>query len=185
MKFQHMTMKQFFPPLLLIAALCFPNCASDNKKTPQPSPPAATAAPAPPEPASQTPRENGESPAGKSAEQLRANKSNRIGSIPTGKDAELNKSAPTPPTPVPAKTPAKAGPPGYITKKDLFLQSEPSSKAANIAPLKQYETVYILETIMKDENGNLTPYPTWYKVERENKATGWVVAKGVNAGGGG
>ena len=180
-----MTAKHFFSFILLIATSLLQGCANDNKKASQAQPPGTAAAPAPAQQATPPPQETKESPVGKSVEQLRANKSNRIGSIPTGKDAELNQSVPAPPTPIPAKKPAKAGPPGYITKKDLFLQSEPSSKAANIAPLKQYETVYILETIMKDENGNLTPYPTWYKVERENKATGWVVAKGVNAGGGG
>jgi len=173
--------------ILLIVTSLLQSCSNDNKKTAQTATPETAAAPAATQQkaAAEQPQENKESPVGKSVEQLRANKSNRIGSIPTGKDAELNSSTPAPPTPIPAKTPAKAGPPGYITQKDLFLQSQPSSKAANIAPLKQYETVYILETIMKDENGNLTSFPTWYKVERENKATGWVVAKGVNPGGGG
>lgn len=82
----------------------------------------------------------------------------------------------------PAKTP---GPPGYITQKDAALQNEPNPRAPSIATLNQYETVYILETIFTDEQGKETEYPTWYKVERENKQRGWVKGRSVNSGGGG
>ena len=187
-----MTAKGYFFYTLLIVMLFFQNCASDNKKTARQSPPETTAgAPPQEEPVASTDevaaesQEKKESPLGKSPEQLRENKTNRIGAVPTGKDAELNTTVPAPPTKVAGKPLARTGPPGYVTKKDVILQAEPSQNAAKVSTLKQYETIYILETKMTDEKGNLMQYPTWYKVERENKERGWVMANGVNAGAGG
>jgi len=88
------------------------------------------------------------------------------------------------PPPPPSKT-KPAGPPGYITRKNVALLAEPASNATPIATLNQYENVYILETIFTDEAGRESEYPTWYKVERENKQQGWVKGGLLNAGGGG
>lgn len=186
-----MTAKRIYFILLIVISL-LQGCANDNKKTSRESPPGSAAAPAPArqEPSAsaeqlQGTQENKESTAGKSAEQLRENKKNRLGTIPTGKDAELNSTIPAPPIKATGKSSNRPGPAGYVTKKDLALQADPAPNAAKITTLKQYETVYILETKMTDENGNLSQYPTWYKVERENKERGWVVANGINAGAGG
>ncbi|MBL7796780.1 MAG: hypothetical protein JNJ90_09780 [Saprospiraceae bacterium] len=81
--------------------------------------------------------------------------------------------------------PKPPGPPGYITQKNVALLKEPASGAATVAPLNQYENVYILETIFTDEAGRESEYPTWYKVERANKQQGWVKGGLLNAGGGG
>lgn len=183
-----MISKQLYPLILLIIMSLLQSCANDNKKTAQRSSPETATAPMPPphqESAPGQPQEKKESPVGKSVEELRTNKSQRIGTVPTGKDAELNRTVAVPPVKAPAKSAPKPGPPGYITQKDMILQAEPASNAARINTLKQYEIIYILETLMTDEQGRKSPYPTWYKVERENKEIGWVVAKGVNAGAGG
>lgn len=81
--------------------------------------------------------------------------------------------------------PKPPGPPGYITKKNVALLTEPASNATPIATLNQHENVFILETIFTDEAGRESEYPTWYKVERENKQQGWVKGGLLNAGGGG
>lgn len=90
----------------------------------------------------------------------------------------------TPPPPANSKS-KPPGPPGYVTRKGAVLQTDPAPQAATIAPLDQYENVYILETIFTDEKGQQSAYPTWYKVERANKQQGWVTGKAINAGGGG
>lgn len=186
-----MTAKRFFLHTLLIVTLFFQNCTSDNKKTARQSSPVTAAEPASQEPTATVEpvvtesQEKKESPVGKSAEKLQENKTNRIGTIPTGKDAELNTTKPAPPTKFDSKPVKRSGPPGYITRKDAVLLTEPSPNAAKISALNQYEIIYIIETIMTDEQGRSSEYPTWYKVERENKQRGWVVAKSVNAGAGG
>ena len=78
-----------------------------------------------------------------------------------------------------------AGPPGSVVQNNVPLKASPSQKAATVATLKQRELVNILETIMTDEQGRTTEYPTWYKVELKNKKQGWVERKFIDAGGGG
>lgn len=87
-------------------------------------------------------------------------------------------------TPIPdySKLP---GPKGYITRDNSVLRKGPTQRADQISTLKQHEAVYILETTMRNEDGVLTDYPTWHKVERQNKQRGWVVAAAVDTGGGG
>lgn len=87
-------------------------------------------------------------------------------------------------TPVPdySKLP---GPKGYITRDNSVLRKGPTQRADQVGVLKQHEAVYILETTMRNEEGALTDYPTWHKVERQNKQIGWVVAAAVDTGGGG
>jgi len=90
------------------------------------------------------------------------------------------------PPPAPANPKSKPpGPVGYVTQKEAVLQTEPAPNAATIAPLSQYENIYILETIFTDDQGRQAEYPTWYKVERQNKQQGWVKGKHINSGGGG
>ena len=97
------------------------------------------------------------------------------------KDRSKNIPAPVTKT-APNKHPGVAG---YVTRDLALLQTEPAAGAPKISTLKKNEIIYILQTIMTDEKGQVTEYPTWYRVERENKQTGWVLAKSVVAGGGG
>ena len=90
---------------------------------------------------------------------------------------------PAPVTEKPAVRPP--GVAGYITRDDAPLHTEPAASAGKVSTLKKNEIVYIVQTIMTDEKGQVTEYPTWYQVERKNKQRGWVLAKSVVAGGGG
>lgn len=179
-----MTAKQFYF-ILLIVTLFFQNCKSDGKKTTQTSSPETTAAPTTQEPSASVEQvaaetqEKKESPLGKSTEQLRENKTNRIGTVPTGKDAELNTTIPAPPVKIESKRVERAGSPAYISKKDAILQAEPSPNASKIANLKQYETVYILETKMTDESGKTYDVPQWYKIQRSEGQKGWIKSQFV------
>ncbi|MCW5922079.1 MAG: SH3 domain-containing protein [Saprospiraceae bacterium] len=179
-----MTAKRLYFILLIVTSL-LQSCANDNKKTAQQSSPLTTDALPPQEPtASAEPaiaetQENKESHIRKSLEQLRENKTNRIGSVPTGKDAELNTTIPAPPTKVEGKRVERPGPPGYITQKDATLQAEPSQSAAKIATLKQYETIYILETKMTDESGRAYDIPQWYKIQCADGKKGWLKSQFV------
>ncbi len=97
------------------------------------------------------------------------------------KDRTKNIPAPVSETPR-SKT---VGPPGYVTRENAMLQTEPIASAEKISTLKKNEIVFIIQTIMTDEKGQVTDYPTWYKIERKNKQRGWVIAKSVDAGAGG
>lgn len=170
--------------ILLIVTLFFQNCASDNKKTAQQSSPTTTAAPASNEPTASTEpvsaetQEKKESPIGKSVEELREKKPGRIGTVPIGKDAELNHAIPAPPIKVKKSEPS-AGPTAYTNKANVMLQSEPSKDASKTRSFKIYEQVIILETKMTDDAGNATPFPKWYKVQCSDKKEGWVVASSI------
>ncbi|GAB4495339.1 MAG: hypothetical protein OHK0019_24150 [Saprospiraceae bacterium] len=179
-----MTAKQLYFILLIVTSL-LQSCTNDNKKTPQASQPETTVAPTPQKPIASVESaptetlETKESSAEKSVEELRENKTNRIGSVPTGKDAELNTTVPAPPTKVESKRVERAGPPAYVSKKDAILQAEPSQNAAKIATLKQYETIYILETKMTDEAGRPYDIPQWYKIQCPDGKKGWIKSQFV------
>jgi len=178
-----MTAKRLY--ILLIVTSLSQSCANDNKKTTQAPSPETAAAPVPaqeekvPAPAEQ-PQEKKESPVGKSVEELRENKTNRIGSVPMGKDAELNTTVSAPPTKVEGKRVERPGPPGYIAKKEAILQAEPASNAPKIATLKQNETIYLLETKMTDEAGRPYDIPQWYKVQCSDGKKGWIKSQFVS-----
>ncbi|MBX2889709.1 MAG: SH3 domain-containing protein [Saprospiraceae bacterium] len=179
-----MTAKQLYFILLIVTSL-LQSCTNDNKKTSQVSQPETTAAPTPQKPTASVEsaptetQETKEKPAGKSVEELRENKTNRIGSVPMGKDAELNTTVTAPPTKVEGKRVERPGPPGYVAKKEAILQAEPSQNAAKIATLKQYETVYILETKMTDESGRTYDIPQWYKIQCSDGKKGWIKSQFV------
>lgn len=172
-----MTAKQLYF-ILLIVTLLFQNCFTENKKTPHQTP-ETISAPTVSQPAPDTLKETTENPAGKSVEELRENKTNRIGAVPTGKDAELNRSVAAPPIVSPAKKTVPVGPTGYISRNDVVLQSEPLTNARPTRTFKIYEEVVILETKMTDEAGNVFEYPKWYRVRCSDKKEGWVVARSV------
>lgn len=91
-----------------------------------------------------------------------------------GKQAPANQSAaPT------VKSNPKGLSTGYISRKDVSLQTEPSESAAKTRSFKQYEGVIILDSKMTDDTGKPTDVPTWYKVECVDKKTGWVMARSV------
>ena len=175
-----MTARYYLALLLLIVPFFFQNCSGNNQKTP-PQKPETTTAPSAPETAPETPKEIKESPVGKTIEELRENKTNRVGTMPTGKDAELNTTVVAPPTVVPAKKSAPAGPTGYISRNNVVLQREPMAEAPATRTFKIYEEVIILETKMIDDAGNVVQYPKWYKVRCTDKQEGWVVARSVTA----
>lgn len=178
-----MTTKQLYPLILLTVMSLFQSCANDNKKTSQASQPETAATPAPIQQEAaaiaEQPEEKKESPVGKSVEELREKKTNRIGSVPMGKDAELNTTIPAPPTKVEGKRIERAGSPAYVAKKDAVLQAEPSLNAAKIANLKQYETIYLLETKMTDESGKSYDIPQWYKIQCSDGKKGWLKSQFV------
>lgn len=96
------------------------------------------------------------------------------------------------PAPRPLKTPdvqtdygKLPGPKGFVIRDHAILRTAPKEKSSEIGKLKKDESIYLLETTMLNEAGEQTPYPTWYKIERENKQKGWVVATAIDAGGGG
>lgn len=68
-------------------------------------------------------------------------------------------------------------PTGYISRKEVAMQSEPKESAVKTRFFKQYEGVIILKSLMSDDNGNATP--TWYQVESLDKKQGWVKANCV------
>lgn len=74
------------------------------------------------------------------------------------------------------------GPVGFITEDNLIMYSRSSVKSGKLGTLKLNETIYILETIMVDESGVQTQYPTWYRIQRQNKERGWVKASAVSSG---
>lgn len=179
-----MTTKQLYPLILLIVTSLLQSCANDDKKTAQQSSPTTTAVPTAQEQTTAEPvaaetKEKKESPVGKSVEELRENKTNRIGSVPMGKDAELNTTVTAPPTKVEGKRVERPGPPGYVAKKDAILQAEPSQNASQIANLKQNETIYILETKMTDEAGRVYDIPQWYKIQCSDGKKGWLKSQFV------
>jgi len=174
-------MKQVYPIVLLIVSVFFQGCASDNKKTSQQTP-ATTTTPISQEPDSNGRQEEKESPLGKSVEEIRKNKTNRIGTVPTEKDAAINPAPVVPPstTTAPIKKSAPApGPTAYTNKANVVLQKEPTKDAAKTRSFKIYEQVFILETKMTDDAGNATQFPTWYRVQCSDKKEGWVVASSV------
>lgn len=74
------------------------------------------------------------------------------------------------------------GPVGFVSEDNLVLYSKSSAKSVKLGTLKLNETIYILETIMVDESGAQTQYPTWYRIQRQNKERGWVKASAVSSG---
>lgn len=174
-----MTVKQIRLFILLIVSVFFLSCASDTKKAPQQAP-ATTATPNAQEPASNERQEEKESPLGKSVEEIRKNKTNRIGTVPTGKDAEINPAPVVPPPIATIKKSAPApGPTAYTNKANVILQTEPTKDAPKTRSFKIYEQVFILETKMIDDAGYTTQFPTWYRVQCSDKKEGWVVASSI------
>lgn len=175
-----MTIGRSFLFDLLIVTSVFGSCSDNNSPSKAPrQTPAPINAPSTEEPAADKSEEAQEPPSAKTLQDYRENKTNRIGTSPTGKDAELNQTRAAPPVVVPAKKSAPAGPSGYISRTNVVLQREPAQNAPKIRSFNQYDEVIILETKMTDESGNAGDVPKWYKVQCTDKKTGWVVARSV------
>lgn len=165
---EKMAARQIYLLIILIVTLLLQSCTNDNKKTPQQTTVTSNAPP--------TPEHGG---VNKSTGDIRVNKTNRIGTSPTGKDAELNQTVEVLPIVAPAKKSTPAGPSGYISRENVILQSEPAANAPKTGSFKIYDQVIILETKMTDETTNASDVPKWYKVQCADKKTGWVVARSV------
>lgn len=76
------------------------------------------------------------------------------------------------------KTVAPA-PTAYINAEKVVMYESPATSAKKTGAFKIYEEVFVLETIKKDEQGQVTAYPTWYKVQRTDNKTGWVIARTI------
>lgn len=174
----HMTARYIIPFMLLIVTFLLHNCGNESSQKNQPA--SAVTSVSKQDTSTQKKPEPKESPVGKSVEELRQSQTNRIGTMPSGKDAELNHAAAAPPIQLPAEKKSQpAGPSGYISRNSVVLQTEPKNSAPQVRTFKIYEEVLILETKMTDETGNTAQYPKWYKVRCSDKKEGWVVARSV------
>lgn len=109
--------------------------------------------------------------------------------------ASIDTQRPINPAPAPRKLKASETQPqdygklpgikGFVIRDNAVLRTAPKQTSGEMVKLKKNEIIYILETTMKNEAGEQTPYPTWYKIERENKQQGWVLATAIDAGSGG
>jgi len=164
--------------ILLLVTLLGGACGAGTQPTQKPdTPPAPESKPTPVQPASAP------APVAPKPNHFSLDTSRQVNQ-PMPEKKRTTQSQTPPPAPASPNT-KSPGPIGYVTRKDAVLQAEPTPNAATIAPLGQYENIYILETIFTDEKGLQSEYPTWYKVERENKQQGWVKGRNINSGGGG
>ncbi|MBV6441177.1 MAG: hypothetical protein DYG98_08980 [Haliscomenobacteraceae bacterium CHB4] len=85
---------------------------------------------------------------------------------------------PPPPAKIPPKTSKPPGPPAYITQSTALMYAEPSDKATKIPHnFKVSENIYILETKMTDESGNIYEIPQWHKIQCSDGKKGWVKSR--------
>ena len=165
MKQTNMRIKLFFA--LLIAILLLPGCSNaptaNTKQAPQTTaPPVATT---PDTPARKRPT------AGKLNIDL-SEEAAKPGGQPNPAAVQAPKPAYKPPPP-------PEGPSGYVSRKNVVLQNNPSVTSPTTGHFKLYEEVTILETLSKDDQGYDTEVPTWYKVRCKDRKVGWVVARSV------
>ncbi len=74
------------------------------------------------------------------------------------------------------------GPVGFVNEDNLVMRDKPNSKSNKIATLKMKEAIYIIETSMIGDDDKQTEYPTWYRIQRQNKERGWVKASAISSG---
>lgn len=74
------------------------------------------------------------------------------------------------------------GPKGYVGKNHVILYEEQSTGSKKITTLQKGSTIYLLETSMTNEKGELASYPTWYKIQGSDKKMGWVKGSDINFG---
>lgn len=81
-----------------------------------------------------------------------------------------------------AETSNVPGPKGYVGKNNVPLYKDQNVLSTKIISLQKGSTIYLLETSMTDEKGELSDYPTWYKIQTNDKKTGWVKSSEINFG---
>ncbi len=81
-----------------------------------------------------------------------------------------------------AETSNVPGPKGYVGKNNVPLYKDQNTLSTKIATLQKGLTIYLLETSMTNENGELSDYPTWYKIQTNDKKIGWVKGSDINFG---
>lgn len=81
-----------------------------------------------------------------------------------------------------AETSALPGPKGYVGKNNVPLYKDQNNLSSKITTLQKGSTIYLLETSMINEKGELSDYPTWYKIQTNDKKTGWVKSSDINFG---
>jgi len=180
----HMTLRQIFALCMLLLLAVGNSCKGDPTSTKKPAPDSNSIA------ADSQRFASSATPTASKTEGVSPSAQKKHFSIDTSRNENqaVYKKDRTGNIPAPATEKTLSRPPGvagYITRDNVLLQTEPVSSASKISTLKKNEIVYIVETIMTDEKGQVTEYPTWYQVERKNKQRGWVLAKSVVAGGGG
>ena len=145
---------------LFLANVFFPGCSNNAPSEPKQTPPASAPAPMP------TP----------------ASKPSTAGKLNIDLTEDPAAAVPKPaaaPQPAYQPPPPPEGPSGYVSRKNVVLQTNPTDKAPVLGQFQLYEEVIILEVLSKDEQGKETEVPTWYKVKRKDKKVGWVVARSV------
>lgn len=79
-------------------------------------------------------------------------------------------------------TRSQALPKGFIIDDNVTMYSEPDKKSAKVTSLKKGGEIYLIETMLAEENGVLSSYPAWYHIETSDGHTGWVEASKVSFG---
>jgi hypothetical protein len=80
------------------------------------------------------------------------------------------------------ETSSVPGPKGYVGKNNVALYKDQNNLSTKITTLQKGSTIYLLETSMINEKGELSDYPTWYKIQTNDKKTGWVKSSDINFG---
>ena len=80
------------------------------------------------------------------------------------------------------ETSAVPGPKGYVSKNNVPLYKDQNNLSTKITSLQKGLTIYLLETSMINEKGELSDYPTWYKIQTKDKKTGWVKGSDIHFG---
>lgn len=76
----------------------------------------------------------------------------------------------------------KAKPKGFVVKNNTVMYEEDNIRSKQVATLSKGESVFLMETSLADENGQMAGYPTWYKVQLANKKKGWIESSRVSFG---
>lgn len=73
-------------------------------------------------------------------------------------------------------------PKGFVIHQKTMLYDQADTKSKPLVTLKKGEVIFLIETILSEENGVLSSYPAWYQVELVNGKTGWVQSAHVSFG---
>jgi hypothetical protein len=117
------------------------------------------------------------------SENKKPKSSDTLNQLPnTNPEAKTTASADQPFESGTAETSNVPGPKGYVGKNNVPLYKDQNTLSTKIATLQKGMTIYLLETSMINENGELSDYPTWYKIQTNDKKTGWVKGSDIHFG---